>query len=467
MKILLGIVALILLMILPIKGEETMRSKIFIDLSKTLTTFQGFGVSGAWWAQDIGKRSWCREEITKLLFSKDEGIGIQIYRYYIGAGEPNNISDPWRRGTCLEIKPGEYDLSRDPGGIWILKKAVELGVNKVVAFAYSPPARMTISGTTDGGDGSTNLKENMYDDFACYLVDIAELLLSEGIPLEEISPINEPQWDWNKTKGQEGCHYEPDEVVLLLKELIKELDRRGLADRIKIAAPEAGEWGGRTRKYAEAMFNDPLINERIDEFHLHSYWSSTFDKQRFVKWFEKEFSNKKIVMSEWCEMVNGRDITMDSALELAHVIIEDLLIGKVTEWHYWIAVSKYDYRDGLIYVDYDSSGNIVRVIPTKRLWVFGNFCKFIKPGYKVISPLIKDGYLRGVVFSSPNNTQIVLVIVNPSKNAHKILVNFSEGHFKLEGCYLTDEEHDLSPIYVNDEILIPSRSVLTILYDSD
>ena len=81
-------------------------------------------------------------------------------------------------------------------------------------------------------------------------------------------------------------------------------------------------------------------------------------------------------MSEWTEMKSGRDYGMDSALTLARTIIGDLTLVGVESWQTWIAVSKYDYHDGLIYWDPVAD----RLEPTKRLWAFGNFARFVRPG---------------------------------------------------------------------------------------
>lgn len=282
---------------------------------------------------------------------------------------------------------------------------------------------MTISGFVDGGfDGNSNLRSDMYDDFAKYLIDIVELLISEGIPVTELSSVNEPQWFWDSSKGQERAHYSPDEVVKLLRAIIEEAEKRNL--NIKINAPESRKWKS-SRKYADAMFTDQLINEKVSEFHVHSYWSSSLDKKLFVNYLERKYPDKKIVMSEWCEMVNGRDYSMDLALTLAREIIDDILTRKVIEWHYWIAVSKYDFRDGLIYVDYGEDGNIKNITPTKRLWVMGNFSKFVEIESKVVNlSYEKNGYLEAIAFKSLNEEEIVIVILNPSDFPHELFINF-------------------------------------------
>ena len=68
---------------------------------------------------------------------------------------------------------------------------------------------------------------------------------------------------------------------------------------------------------------------------------------------------------------------MESALVMANVIHDDLTIANVTSWQYWIAVSKYQYRDGLIYVNPLGQD----VLQTKRLWALGNYSRFIRPGF--------------------------------------------------------------------------------------
>lgn len=89
-------------------------------------------------------------------------------------------------------------------------------------------------------------------------------------------------------------------------------------------------------------------------------------------------------------MVGGKDVTMNSLLNLANQISDD---SNVTVWQYWIAVSCYDFRDGLIYVDLDTK----EIEPTKRLWAMGNFSKFIRPEATQFEVSATDGDINTVV----------------------------------------------------------------------
>ena len=81
--------------------------------------------------------------------------------------------------------------------------------------------------------------------------------------------------------------------------------------------------------------------------------------------------------TEWCEMAEGRDLGMDAALILARTVHEDLTILSVVSWQHWLAVSCYDYRDGLVYVD--KSTREYRI--PKRMWALGTI-----PSLSIVAP---------------------------------------------------------------------------------
>ena len=52
-------------------------------------TFETFGTSSAWWAQTIESAE-TADEIARLLYDKETGLGLDIFRYNIGGGETDN-----------------------------------------------------------------------------------------------------------------------------------------------------------------------------------------------------------------------------------------------------------------------------------------------------------------------------------------------------------------------------------------
>ena len=92
--------------------------KIEINPKVKYQRFEGVGASGAWWAQIVGGWSHIdpesgkevRNRISELLYSKENGIGMQVYRYNIGAGSKHSgkgyYSEPARSTECFEISRG-------------------------------------------------------------------------------------------------------------------------------------------------------------------------------------------------------------------------------------------------------------------------------------------------------------------------------------------------------------------------
>lgn len=460
---------------------------ISVQPSKTYQTIQGFGASAAWWAQDVG--GWTEKDasgeevrtaILKLLYS-DEGIGLDIYRYNLGAGakadDPSSYSDPWRKTQSFIGADGKIDYSLDANAVWCMQKAAELGVPNIVFFSNSAPNTMTINGKTHGDPDTSrldyvddngnnvyytlpNLNPEQYENFANYVLDAVEHFRAQGIPVKAISPINEPQWAWQG--GQEGCHYEPDEVVALYRVFLKEMLERGLDD-LELSMFESGQpFGDTLKRYLEPIMDDDDLRDAIKGLDTHSYWGTVEQKQKTARYLKWKYSKLPVRCTEWCEMVNGKDVTMDSALALVNTMAEDLTLLNAESWTYWIAVSAYDYRDGLIYVDRDAH----TYETTKRLYAMGNFSKFVNIGAsRVKAETGKDSPLTAIAFD--NGDTVAVVVINATEQAQNFTLRM---HGKAEyaeiAAYVTDATHNLektdAKTYAEDETYsVSAQSVTT------
>lgn len=432
--------------------------KIKVVESKTYQTWDNFGVSGCWWSQYVGgwdqpykgKELATREEIARLLYSKEEGIGLTSYRYNLGGGsveaKNGNFWYPERRAESFETAPGVYDFTKDANAQWFLKRVVELteGNVDVILFANSPLSRLTINGIAHGDPGfKTNINVDKYDDFAKYLLDVAEYFVSQGIPVTEISPINEPQWEW--AGGQEGCYYTPAQCAALLRVCVEEIQKREALNGVVISAPEGGSWGTDTQQYVKAILDDDYLGDYFTAIDCHSYWTDTNTKVQFRKWMNQNYPDVALRMSEWCEMVNGSDYTMDSALNMAACIIEDITKLQVEAWQYWVGVANGGYRDGLIYVNVNAQA----FRPAKRLWAMGNFSKFIRPGYVRVDCTNNDKQITGLrttAFTGVNDEgqeELVIVVLNRNEGTTVQLNLEDYGKYNYYEVYTTDETHDL------------------------
>ncbi len=434
---------------------------ITVDTSTRHQTIEHFGASGAWWAQHVG--GWeddARDRVVALLFDREAGAGLSLYRYNIGAGSGEEIGDPWRRAETFEVAPGEYDWSRDGNAVWALKAAVAAGVEHFVVFANSPPARMTESGKVSGAEyGRSNLRTDMHDDFARYLVDVTRHLREvKGVPIGWISPINEPLWEW-EGGGQEGCHYTAKECIAVTKALLRAIDGAGID--VKADIIEAPLWRGAGMLYVGPMLRDETLSAAIGHFSIHSYWSTREQKRAEAELIREYFPDLRLWMSEWTEMKGGRDLGMDSALVMANVIHDDLTVASVTSWQYWIAVSRYNFRDGLIYVDEDTHA----VHETKRLWTMAAYSRLVRPGYARVEATIDSADLRVSAFVSPDGDESVVVAINNGDEPVSVTPPHVGGADSMT-VYETSAAHGLATVYSGvrpTTLTLPARSVSAIV----
>ncbi len=465
----------------PTSEPEKAYSLVKVDETKTYQTIESFGTSGAWWSQYVG--GWdepygddteaVRDKIARWLYSEESGIGLTSYRYNIGAGSAHTNNgiywDEARRAECFLKPNGEYDFTRDENAVWFLKKVVELGAEEIILFCNSPLESLTVNGKAQMSEkGVPNLAPENYGAFADYCFDVAEYFISEGIPVKFISPINEPQWDW--LEGQEGCHYEPDEVVALLRVFVEKIAEREVLAGVEISGPESGEWGGRTIEYNEAIMQDEVLGKYFTCMDNHSYWSDANAKEKYRKWKDANYPDLKLRTSEWCEMVNGKDYTMDSAFNMLDEIYEDLTILDVVSWQNWVAVAPGDYRDGLIYVN--KSKKACR--DAKRLWAYGNLTRYVRPGYTrvEVSNAYTDIYkMRSLCFTGVNEDgqeEMVFVFINREgeKNFRLGLTN-PEKYCNYQ-VVTTSEERSLEGIedgvYTSDTVItVEAESITTVI----
>lgn len=452
-----------------------------INEDSSYQTIESFGASGSWWSQYVG--GWdkpfgdstipVREEIANLLYSRENGIGLSAYRYNLGAGSADSMNgeiwDVNRRAQSFEVGPRKYDFTKDANAVWFLKKVVELGASEITLFSNAPLERLTVNGKAHmTGKNQVNLLEDKYDDFANYTYDVAEHFISEGIPVSFISPINEPQWDW--LNGQEGMHYEPKEVVGILKVFVEELKKRSKLEGVELSAPESGEWGGRTKEYNSTILEDEVLGNYFHTMDNHSYWTNKSTKEEYKRWQVLNYPDIKLRASEWCEMVHGKDYTMDSAFNMLDVIHEDLTILDVVAWSKWVAVADGDYRDGLIYVNKDRKAYRT----SKRLWAFGNLTKYVRPGYTRVETngAYSNIYnMKSLAFTGVNDNgeeELVIVLINREDAKEfklDITSNMDYNHYTIVS---TTEEKDLlqtvSDEYSKDTVIqIEEESISTVI----
>jgi len=502
--------------------ETTTELKINLDMN--LQTMESFGASDAWQCNNIGK-NWPADKkkaIADMLFSREldsegnpKGIGLSLWRFNLGAGsaeqgDASDITDEWRRTECFTTDGVTYNMSKQAGQVWFMKAAKERGVDKLLAFTNSAPVYLTQNGKAHATINTFyNLKDGKMPELADFWVNAIDKLKSEhGLTIDYVSPFNEPQYEWDGS-GQEGSPASNVNIYSFVNTLAPKLQAKGLNSQIIV-----GEAGAFEPLYKTVVGKENRSNQ-IDYFFGvnsskniagltnvkktisgHSYWqawplSELISSRQSVAARAATVPGLSVWASEYCILESpgtaelpggagpGRDLGMKTALWVARIISTDISIGGVTSWQWWTAVSRGDYKDGLLHIDNGSSNGAGdanyckydgNVRETKILWALGNFSYFVKPGMvRVMIPEFDNAAATTNVmltaYKDAANKKLVIVAVNNSATAKTYKLNLAGGTLVDNKFtpYITSETMSLKKAAAVDATAfdIPAKSVVT------
>jgi O-glycosyl hydrolase len=502
--------------------------KVSVHPGQEQQLIYGFGASDAWRCQFVGQH-WPlekREQIADLLFSRQtdkhgnaKGIGLSIWRFYIGSGsteqgEQSNIRDAWRRAECFQNSDGTYDWSKQAGQRWFLQAAKKRGVEKFLAFTISAPVHMTLNGKAYNTSGThdLNIVPEKLPAYAEFLVDVAEhFQKAEDIHFDYLSPVNEPQWRWEKPT-QEGTPATNKDIYALTKLLSDQFVRRKLSTEVLLG--EAGDIrylykgmnNGSNDLQVQAFYgaSSPLNVASLSNVHRaitgHSYFT-TWPVKNMIAYrlalrdtLRATDPNLEYWQTEFCILEKnddiggggGRDLGINTALYYARVIHHDLVLTNASSWQYWTALSEADYKDGLVYIDNGDNGvrgaddpdsQVLQrdgyVRESKTLWALGNYSRFVRPGMKRINVTYDENPslekiatdLMVSAYTDKRTGEMVIVAVNYASEQRSLRLaktfTVRNNAFKT---YTTSAEKDLAPGKCDaDAITIPPRSIVTLV----
>ena len=482
---------------------------------------QHFGASDAWSMQFLGL--WPekqQEQIADWLFSvendetgKPKGIGLSLWRFNLGAGsEEQGEASQIQRGTrtqCFLNADGTYDWNKQAGQRRFLKLAKQRGVPYLLAFCNSAPVFYTLNGlaTNTGRGGTINLKDDCYQKFGKFIApSLKGIEEHDGIHIDYMSPINEPDGHWNWTgPKQEGSPATNREVARVVRELSKALVKEKMNTQILInessdyrcmLATHETDW---QRGYEiNAFFTKDSTKTYLGNVKQvpmliggHSYWTNTpVPYMREVRMQIREACRQKGIkfwQTEICIMGNdeeiggggGYDFSMKTALYVARIIHHDLVYANAESWSWWRAAGG-DYRDGLLRIYSRDGWQTGWAVDSKLLWSLGNYSRFIRPGaqrYDISATdadgkQVEEGYNdpRGVMCSAYRNVdgKWVMVAINYSEDVKPITLQVA-GMSRMEWeMYRTSDvsAESLAPVgKCMEKAVLAPRSITTFVQE--
>lgn len=442
------------------------QTEILIDPADIRQTFEGWGTSLAWWAFSLG--GWKDANLGLLADQVTDtaaGLGMTLFRYNIGGGDRPGHAHMRADAAMPGFRPSEsgpYDWRADSLQLRMLKALLARAREPVLeAFSNSPPWWMTKSGCAAGNtDGSDNLKEDYYDDFADYLTEVVRHLRdSLGLEFRTLEPFNEPNSDWWKAEGrQEGCKFSRATQPPLIREVAKSLDAKGLSET-RIAAADANsitEMSGNLQSYDSATLG------MLAQINTHSYAGTNSDRRALKSLAAR--AGKRLWQSEAGPLNWPGGNQFDVALWSASLITRDLREMGCEAWLDW------QVAGGGIWgvIDYNAAAQTSRL--NKKGFAYAQYSRFIRPG----SVILGAGDSNSVAALLPGGGSLVIVVVNGSAAAADYV--FDLGRFPrlpaTARAYRTSASEDakaIGPVALTGSDLpvrMPARSVTTLIVDA-
>ena len=506
-------------------GVDTCIQKLTINvnLANTHQIIHSFGASDAWSTKFVG--NWNdvakKNQIADYLFSMDtlssgnpKGIGLSLWRFNIGAGsfeqgDSSGIADEYRREECFQKPDGTYDWTKQQGQQWFLNAAKQRGVKYLLGFAVSPPVQMTINGKAYGmGTPQFSLKPSMFNDYADFLVQVCKHFQSSNTPLDYLSPVNEPQWNWGSSPSQEGTAASNTDIANLVKILGTGLQSNGVNTKIEVG--EAGQVnflntattdnrGDQINQWFNPSAPNYIgnVSNLENTISYHSYFTTcpdnTLIQTRGAADAARTATNPLLqlwmtefgVLGDICGNLNGspRSANIDYGLYVAKVIHHDLTIANASSWQWWLAINPYDYSDGLVYIS--SPAGVINpelsktdglVSDSKQLWCLGNFSRFIRPGMIRIDaninnqtdPVYSAGSIMVSAYTDAVNKTLVIVLLNEQASAATLSFSGLGAGTQITGgnfnAYTTSADKSLQKsVMAAGNIQLDPKSVTTLV----
>lgn len=391
---------------------------VSIDPGTRYQKMSGFGASTAW-------ASSMSDADADLLWSTTSGAGLSLHRIRI---DPNSGST---------------------GELSIAKKAVSRGA-KVWATPWTPPAKFK---SNNSGVMGTLTKPAEY---AQYLLGFVKTMKNNGVDLYAVSAQNEP----DAKVEYESCQFDGSSMAAWVG---KSLGPALAGTGVKVIAPETQNWWG-LNTFWPLMKADADFMKYADILATHPYGGNVADATFANTINGIKASGKEFWQTEIYDTQGPADPGMGSALRTYKLIHECLTVANMSAWHFWWVYPSTTDNGAL----WDKATNKA----SKRLWVMGNFSRFVRPGYVRIGTTGTPA--TGVTltaYSSDSAGKLVLVVANTNTSA--VSQDFSVARAAVTGMtpWVTDASRSLvagtkTPVTGNAfSYSLPAKSVSTLVLD--
>jgi glucuronoarabinoxylan endo-1,4-beta-xylanase len=362
-----------------------------VNWTNVYQRIDGFGASSAW------RGTW-NDAQADMFFSTNTGIGLSLLRNHITAAS----------STSASATPSTSEWS-------IMQKAQARGA-RVWSAPWTPASGFKSNNGPNGGNylgsGANVTNLNYASQLANYVLSMKT---SYNVNLYAISVQNEP--DANVTT-YEACVWTGTQIHDFVTNLSNALVAKGVGST-KIIIPESQNWSSNPGLYTPTL-NDPTAAADVSIIANHNYVANNQVGDTTTP-AALSTSGKASWETEVSQIGGSYDGSINNAIYWAGRIHLFMTAAQANAWHYWWLISQNSDNEGLT----DTSGN-----PAKRMYVLGQWSRFVRPGYyRIGASNTGNALISAYNDTNSGNFAIVAVNTNISRDINQTfnLTNFTAG----------------------------------------
>jgi glucosylceramidase len=400
-------------------GPDGGTATIDVDVTQTFQTMAGFGAAmtdSTAYVLTMDMSDTQRADLMTKLFDPVAGAGMSYVRLPIGASDFTSDGsytyDDVASGTDTSL--AHFSIDHDTATI-IPRLKDALAINpalKIMATPWSPPAWMKTNNSLNGG----SLQTQHYAAYAQYFVKFVQAYEAAGIPIETVTPQNEPQHASSTIPSMSMTASE--EADFIASALGPAFAQAGIKTKVVVYDHNwQDQFTGQAATYPQDVFSNVQASAFVSGSAFHGY-SGDSTAQIGV---HQASPDKDIYFTEYLAG-DGENL----AYTFQDILV-DKVIGASRNWSrasiLWNMVL--DQNDGPQnngctdcrgVVTVDSTSGAVTFNP--EYYLLAHAGKFVFPGaLRVQSNVLDNPAVTDVAFLNPNGARALLAMNTGSSSA--------------------------------------------------
>lgn len=383
------------------KDTVNVNPTIVVDDAQTFQTIDGFGycLTGGSASLIHGLPEATQDALLHELFATDSNnIGVSYLRISIGASDLSASVFSYDDVAAGDTDPtlASFSIDKEKADlIPVLKKILAIAPDiKILGSPWSAPAWMKTNGSFKGG----SLQPSYYAVYAQYFVKYIQAMKAAGIPIDAITPQNEPLNEYNNPSM---LMVASDQATFIKNDLGPAFQAAGITTKIIVYDHNADH-----PDYPNTIYADAGASAFVNGSGFHLYAGDI----SVLTTVHNAYPDKQVYFTEqWVGGPGnfGEDLKWH---------VSTLIIGatrnwsrNVLEWNLAADASYGPHTDGGCSTCLGALTIGTGVTRNVSYYIIGHAAKFVRPGSVRISTALV-GSLSNVAFKRTDGKKVLLVV---------------------------------------------------------